>query len=350
MSLSSYLQAVPKAELHVHLEGSIRPATLLQLAENNGVSLPVKWVEGLNSWFSFTNFEHFVQVYALVCRCLRTREDYELIVYELAAELARQNCRYAEVTFSASSQAARGISHDTYFAGLSRGRARAEAEFGVVLNWVFDIVRDYKDPETLHRLADYTVGAAIEGKDEGVMALGLGGNEMGNPAGPFAPYFRRALAAGLHSTPHAGETEGPHSVWSALHDLGAERIGHGVRAIEDPELVSYLAEHKIPLEVCPTSNLRLKIYPGLPEHPLRRLRDAGVVVTVNSDDPPLFNTTLNGEVEVLASGFGYGVDEIDEILLNTVRSSFLPPERKAALEETYRAEMAVLREVHLGRS
>src|SRR5689334_21493968 len=137
MSLTGYLQAAPKAELHLHLEGSIRPSTLIRLAENNGVALPVSGVDDLNRWITFTCFDHFVQVYALICQCLLTREDYELITCELAAELARQNCRYAEVTFSASTQAARGITHDTYFSGLSRGRARAEAEYGIVINWVF---------------------------------------------------------------------------------------------------------------------------------------------------------------------------------------------------------------------
>lgn len=347
MSISTYLEAAPKAELHVHLEGSIRPATLIQLAANNGVDLPASDASELREWFRFTGFGHFVQVYALICRCLRSREDYELITYELAAELARQNCRYAEVTFSASSQAARGVEYDTYFAGLTRGRQRAVADFGVEINWIFDIVRDYKDPALLHRLADYTVSVAIEGMRDGVVALGLGGSEIGNPPGPFAPYFERAIAARLHSAPHAGETEGPESVWSALRDLHAERIGHGVRSIEEPGLVAYLAERRIPLEVCPTSNLRLGIYGDVHEHPLRPLLDAGVVITVNSDDPPLFNTTLNDEVQLLASGFGLGVGAVDEVLLNGVRCSFLPPERKQALAAAYRAQLDELRGLHL---
>jgi len=190
--------------------------------------------------------------------------------------------------------------------------------------------------------------AAIAGQADGVVALGLGGIEPGHPPEPFAPWFERARAAGLHSAPHAGETAGPASVWGALHALEAERIGHGVRANEDPALVEYLAERGIPLEVCPTSNVRIGVYPDLAAHPLPRLHAAGVIVTINSDDPPLFNTTLNDEVVLLGNPFGLGVPAIDEILLNGVRHSFLAPERKREMAAAFRAEWATLKSVHLG--
>jgi adenosine deaminase len=179
------------------------------------------------------------------------------------------------------------------------------------------------------------------------VALGLGGYEAPNPPDRCAPWFDRARAEGLHSIPHAGETGGPESVWSAIRLLGAERIGHGVRSIEDPALVEYLREHAIPLEVCPTSNIRLGLFPSIDQHPLRFLHDSGVPVTVNSDDPPLFNTTLNNEVSLLAEPFGFDVPTVDEILLNGVRHSFLPPDRKAALLTSYRAELDALKAVHL---
>src|SRR5262249_6114364 len=154
----------------------------------------------------------------------------------------------------------------------------------------------------------------------------------------FAPYFERARAVGLRSAPHGGEHAGPGSVWGALRALGAERIGHGVRAIEDPALVAHLAERRIAVEVCPTSNICLGVYPSLAEHPLRRLHDAGVLVTINSDDPALFGTTLNDEVALLPSAFGFELETIDEILLNGVRASFLPADERRALEEEFRAE------------
>lgn len=180
--------------------------------------------------------------------------------------------------------------------------------------------------------------------------MGLGGLELGNPPEPFAPYFDTARGAGLHSAPHAGETAGPESVWGALRVLGAERIGHGVRSWDDPALVAHLAETGVPLELCPTSNVRLGASPDLARHPLRRLHDAGVRLTVNSDDPALFNTTLEEELVTLPAHFGFGaadVAAVDDVLLGGVRHSFLPPERKAALEADCRAELQRLKAQHL---
>lgn len=344
MNTEHYLFALPKAELHVHLEGSIQPATLLTLAQRNGVALPASTVEGLQKWFSYRNFDHFIEIYFTISSCLKTAEDYELIAYEFGAAMARQNVRYAEITFSPSTHRyALGVPHDTYFSGLQLGRERARAEFGVEMRWVFDIVRGIED-EAYNRLqADYTIAVAIEGKQDGVVALGLGGAEVGYPPERFAPWFEQARAAGLHSVPHAGETVGPPSVWGALRSLGAERIGHGVRAIEDPALVAYLAEQQVPLEVCPTSNIRLGVYRTIEEHPLPRLWSAGVPLTVNSDDPPLFNTTLGDEVVLLANSFHFDLTTIDEIVLNGVRHSFLPVEEKRSLEKTFREEMLHLR-------
>jgi len=347
MSVESYLRAAPKVELHVHLEGAIRPATLLELAKRNRVELPADTLEGLQQWFVYRDFPHFTDVFVAITTCLRTAEDYELVAYEFGAEMARQNVRYAEVTFSPSTHAWLGIPFDTYFAGLTRGRERAEAELGVRIRWIFDIVRQVSDRETLLPKADYATATAIDGARDGVVALGLGGKEDGGPPEPFAPHFDRARAAGLHSVPHAGEHAGPPSVWGALNALGAERIAHGVRSVEDPALVAHLAERRIALEVCPTSNLCLGVCADLAAHPLHRLRDAGVIVTINSDDPPLFNTTLNDEVALLATGFGLDVGTIDQILLDGVRASFLPPEEKAALEARFQSEMAAIKAVHL---
>ena len=342
-ALAAYARAAPKAELHVHLEGAIRPATLLELARRNGVALPARDLDGLRRWFAFRDFGHFVEVYGTITRCLRTADDYELVVHELGAELARQNVRYAEVTFSPSTNHLLGVPHDVYFTGLTRGRERARAEFGVEINWIFDIVRGLKDATRSRSEADYTTGVAIEGRADGVVALGLGGAEAAGPPEPFAPWFDRARAAGLHSAPHAGEHAGPESIWGAIHALGAERIGHGVRAVENPRLVAYLAEHRIPLEVSPTSNVLLGVAPSLAEHPFPRLHAAGVVLTINSDDPPLFNTTLNDEAALLADPFGLDLAAIDEVLLNAVRHSFQLPDRRRAMEAAFAAELAALK-------
>ena len=345
-NLAEYLRVAPKAELHVHLEGSIQPATLLKLAERNGKALPAQTVEELGQWFRFRDFNHFIEVYFEITGCLRTAEDYELIAYEFGAEMDRQRTRYAEVTFSPSTHYfSLGIPFETFFSGLTRGRERARRDFGVQMSWVFDIVRNIEDEARYRQLADYVTAVAIEGKANGVVALGLGGAEVGYPPERFAAYFERALAAGLHSAPHAGETVGPPSVWGALRALGAERVGHGVRSVEDAALVEHLAERHIPIEACPTSNLRLGVYPSLAEHPLPRLYAAGVPLTINSDDPPLFNTTLNQEVALLADPFGFELATINDILLNGVRQSFLPPQEKAEMLDSFQAEMAALQRV-----
>jgi aminodeoxyfutalosine deaminase len=342
-TIDRYIVAVPKAELHVHLEGSIQPATLLTLAQRNGVPLPVQTVADLQDWFTFRDFNHFIEIYFEISSCLKTSDDYELIAYEFGVNMARQNMRYAEVTFSPSThQFSLGIPFDVFFSGLTKGRLRAQKEFGVEIRWVFDIVRDIPDEMLNRRRAEYTLAVAQEGMNDGVVALGLGGGEIGNPPEHYAQWFEKAREAGLHSAPHAGETVGPESVWGAVRVLGAERIGHGVRSIEDSDLVAYLAERHIPLEICPTSNVRLGVYADYAVHSLPDLYYARVPVTINSDDPPLFNTTLNDEVKLLVDQYNFDINTINEILLNGVRYSFLSVEAKQALEATFQAEMTKL--------
>lgn len=343
MSIESYLHAAPKAELHVHLEGSILPETVLELARRNRVALPADSAEGLRQWFNYRDFPHFVEIYVTITRCFRVVEDYEYVAYEFGREMARQNVRYAEATFSPSTHYQMGIPFEVMLRGLNEGRERAHRDFGVEFGWVFDIVRNPPG----RNFADHVVDWAIEGMAHGVVALGLGGIEVGNPPEDFASHFERGIAAGLHSDPHAGEHAGPESVWGALRSLHAERIGHGVRSIEDPALVAYLAEKQIPIETNPTSNIRLGVYPDYSSHPLRRLYEAGVPLTVNSDDPPLFNTTMDQEVGLLPQAFGLDVLAIDDILLNGIRHSFIEPERRARIEAAWRTELDALKAQHL---
>jgi aminodeoxyfutalosine deaminase len=347
MPLTEYVQAAPKAELHVHLEGTIQPATVLALARRNRIELPGWYAEALARPFLYRDFDHFIDFFLVGINCLKTGEDYEQIVYEYGAEMARQNIRYAEVNVTPSTHHLLGMPFDVYFAGMQRGRARAQANFKVQINWIFSIVRRWKDTSRTIPMADYVTSVAIEGKDEGVIALGLGGAEAGAPPELFAPWFERTRAAGLHSAPHAGEMAGPTSIWGALTALGAERIAHGVRATEDPALVDYLVQHAIPLDITPTSNICLGVFPSYQSHSLPRLHAAGAAITISTDDPPLFNTMLNQEVEYLATRFGLGVAAIDEILLNGVRCSFLPEARRHEMEEEFRAELAALKKIML---
>jgi adenosine deaminase len=342
MNLGAFIRDMPKAELHVHLEGSIRPATLLTLAKRNDVPLPARDLDSLRTFYRFTDFGHFIQVYITISSCLRTVDDFSLIAYEFGADMARQNIRYAEVTFTPYPHASRkGLAFDGILAGLNDGRARAQAEFGVEFRWVFDVVRD--DPESRHQVAEWAAGAV----DRGVVGFGLGGTERGFPPECFADAFAVARQAGLHSVPHAGEVVGPESVWGAIRALKAERIGHGVRSVEDPALVAYLQQHQIPLEICPTSNLRLGVYPSYECHPVRWLWDQGVTVTVNSDDPPMFNTDLVHEYQVLADYLGFTAAELEQLSLNALQASFLPGDRRTAWTQGFLAEFADLRARHL---
>jgi adenosine deaminase len=208
---------------------------------------------------------------------------------------------------------------------------------------VLDIVRDH--PDTQHQVAEWAVSAT----DRGVVGFGLGGTENGHPPEWFVGAYDVAREAGLHSVPHAGEVAGPPSVWGAIRALGAERLGHGVRCIEDPTLVEYLVQHQIPLEVCPTSNVCLGVYPSYQEHPIRWLWDQGVYVTLNSDDPPMFNTDLVSEYQALVEHLGFGAAELKQLNLNALRASFLPAHRSAELEETFLSQFAQLERQHLDR-
>jgi aminodeoxyfutalosine deaminase len=294
---------------------------LLELGRRHGIDLPAEDAEGLERWFEFRDFAHFVEIYAVLRSCLVDAEDYELVAHELGAQLARQGVGYAEVTVTPGPEVYRGL-REAFFDGLTSGRARVKREFGVELNWIFDIPRR---TVTLHPdlpLADFITDMAINGRSHGVVALGLAGTEAGYPPETFEPWFDRARAAGLHSTPHAGETAGPESIWGALKALGAERLGHGVRAVEDPTLLEYLAEHRVPLEVCPTSNVRLGVYRSYADHPLRQLVDAGAMVTISTDTPAVFGITLTDEIALLDSAFHLPRASIDTIVQNGFEARF----------------------------
>ena len=341
-ALDRFIAAMPKAELHVHLEGTVQSRTLLALASRHGVRLPATDEAGLAEFFRFRDFPHFIEVYIAVCDCLRDPADFALIAEELGAEAARQNIRYLEVHFNPEPHVRRrGLTFAGLLAGMNQGRAAARARWGVEMRWIADGVRDAESgPVSVSRTVEWI--AALDDAD-GVVALGLGGDEVGNPPAPFAAAFAAARAAELHVVAHAGETTGPETIWASLDALGAERIGHGIRAVDDPTLVAHLAATGTPLEVCPTSNLRTGVVRTAAEHPFRRLDEAGVVVTVNSDDPALFGTTLTEEYRLLVREFGYGVDDMERIALNAVRAAFLPDEAKGKLLAEFSAAYAELR-------
>ncbi|MFJ8663868.1 adenosine deaminase [Streptomyces sp. NPDC093795] len=326
--LHPFIAGLPKAELHVHHVGSASPRIVAELAARHPDSKVPTDPEALADYFTFTDFAHFIDVYLSVVDLVRTPEDVRLLTFEIARDMARQNIRYAELTITPYSSTRRGIDEHAFMAAIEDARKSAEAEFGTVLRWCFDIPGEagLVSAEETARLAT-TDGL----RPEGLVSFGLGGPEIGVPRPQFKPYFDLARAAGLHSVPHAGETTGPQTVWDAIRDLGAERIGHGTSSVQDPALLAYLAEHRIALEVCPTSNIATRAVATLDEHPIRQMVDAGVLVTVNSDDPPMFGTDLNSEYAVAARLLGLDERGVAALAKNAVEASFLDAAGKARI-------------------
>ena len=318
-SLEQFIAGLPKAELHVHHVGSASPRIVAELAARHAGSSPVPAdPEALAQYFVFHDFAHFIQVYLSVVDLIRDAEDVWTLTYEVARELAGQRVRYAELTLTPYSSVVRGIAAEAYCEAVEDARRRAAADFDLDLRWCFDIPGEAGIPA-----ADLTLEVATKLRPDGLVSFGLGGPELGVPREQFAPHFRAALAEGLHSVPHAGESTGPETIWDSLTHLGAERIGHGIAAARDERLLAHLAERQIPLEVCPTSNVCTRSVPSLSEHPLPRLVAAGVPVTINSDDPPMFSTTLNHEYAVAAELLGLDAAGIAELARAGVRASFL---------------------------
>ncbi len=345
MSLETFLRALPKVELHVHLEGAMAPRTLLELARRRRISLPADDEAGLREWFRFRDFDHFVQVYLACSAVLRDPADFATLIAEFAADQERENIRYSEVHFTIGTHWQNGLPVDEILDAVEEAIREAERARGTVIRLIPDIVRDVGN-----RTADPTLEWAIEGHRRGiVVALGLTGREAVCPSEPFADHFEEARRHGLHAVAHAGEHAGPASVLAVLDVCGAERIGHGVRSIEDAGLIDRLRVERTPLEVCPTSNLLLGVAPDLAAHPFDRLRRAGLELSVNTDDPALFDTTLSREFQRLAETFDYTPEILAGLALAAVEHSFLSDERKTALAAEMRAEIATLAERHLGR-
>jgi aminodeoxyfutalosine deaminase len=325
--LTSFIAGLPKAELHVHHVGSASPRIVAELAaRHEGATAVPADPAALADYFAFRDFRHFIDVYLSVVDLIRDDEDVRTLTYEVARELARQRVRYAELTITPYSSVKRGIPAPAFCAAIEDARRAARDEFAIDLRWCFDIPGEAGLPA-----AEETLRVALEEQPDGLISFGLGGPEIGVPRPQFQPVFDRARAAGLRSVPHAGETTGPQTIWDSLDLLGAERIGHGISAAQDPVLMAHLADRGIPLEVCPTSNVRTRAVASLDEHPLPALVAAGVPVSINSDDPPMFGTTLEEEYAVAARLLDLDTKGVADLARAAVRHSFLEPTGKAAL-------------------
>jgi aminodeoxyfutalosine deaminase len=325
VSITDFIAGLPKAELHVHHVGSASPRIVSELAERHPGVVPSD-PDQLREFFAFRDFAHFIEVYLAVVDLVRTADDVRTLTYEVARDMTGQGLRYAELTCTPYTSVLRGIPIEAYTEAIEDARVAAERDLGLMLRWIYDIPGEFGLPA-----ADATLSYALDHAPDALVGFGLGGPEIGVPRPQFQPHFDAARAAGLRSVPHAGETTGPETVWDALHLLGAERIGHGISAAEDPALLAHLAAEGIPLEVCPSSNVATRAVERLEDHPLATIVEAGVPVSINSDDPPMFGTSLVQEYEVAAGLLGLTEAGVADLARAAVHASFAPDQVKASL-------------------
>ncbi|MGH3496448.1 MAG: adenosine deaminase [Nocardioidaceae bacterium] len=334
--LRAWVAGLPKVELHVHLVGSASVPTVLELARRHPDGGVPTDESALRSFYEFRDFAHFIEIYIAVNSLVRTADDVAALTVGVARDLASQNVRYAELTVTPDSHLLMGIDPSEVAGALSAGRQQAQRDHGVLLNFVYDIPGELGLESGL-RTIDWVERHAPVGS----VGFGLGGPEQGVGRPQFADVFARARALGLASLPHAGETTGPETIWDSLRHLGAQRIGHGISAAQDPALLAHLADHRIPLEVCPTSNIRTKAVASMDQHPMPDLMAAGVVVTLNTDDPGMFGTSLNREYENAHDVFGFGRVVLAGLVRTAVAVSYADDATKRRLD----AEVAAYTEM-----
>jgi len=326
IDIPTWLRHLPKAELHLHLEGTILPETLVALSQRNDAT-PLT-LEAARQLYLYEDFPSFLLSFKAVTERLHTPADYELITFDMVRTLAAQGVIHAEVyiSFGILYHFAR-LDVDEVVAAIERGRLRAEQDFGTTVLWIIDAVRHFGADEAARV---FRKAAELRPQYPSIIGIGIGGDEARGPADQFRELYAEAAAAGLRLTAHAGESTGPASIWAAVN-LGAERIGHALAAQHDPELLEILAQRQIPLEINVTSNIRTGCCPNYDDHPVRDYFDSGLMVTLNSDDPPMFGSDLLGEYILTQEKYGFSLDQMRELAANSVEASFLPPERKLAL-------------------
>jgi adenosine deaminase len=329
-SVPEWCVRIPKVEIHLHLEGAIPLPALWQLVQKYGGDPELPSMAALTDKFVFKDFPHFIETWIWKNQFIREYDDFAFIAEAVVRDLAAQNIRYVEAFFSPGDFARHGLEPQGIATAIRSGLSRVP-EIRVQL--IADLIRD-TGPDLSK--ASYTLNAVHEVRDQGIIGIGLGGSEQDFPAQLFAPVYAEARRLGFHTTAHAGEAAGAESVQAAIDSLHAERIGHGIRAIEDGALVERLAELQIPLEVCPISNVRTGVVHSIREHPIRRLYERGVFITINTDDPKMFGNSLAEEYAVLVSELGFSQAEIKKILLQTIQATWLSQAEKERMTEQFR--------------
>ena len=338
--LRTFIERIPKAELHIHLEGgAMYPSTALTLARRNRMELPFHDESSAEAYYRFNGLDQFIEILRLTVSTLNTAADYLTVTEVIGEAAARQNIWYHEIFFTFGLVSRRGVAWEAIVEGITDGRRINRERHGVETRFIADIDRT-QDADKGVQLVEL---AAACPEETGIIGIGLDCQESGYPARRHKPAFERAEELGFHRVAHAGEDAGAESVWDALENLGVERIDHGVRAIEDPNLVKHLAEHQVPLTTCPVSNIALKVFPDLPSHSLKALMDAGCFVTVNSDDPPMFQTDMTHDLFAVTEVFDLDVEHIETFARNSFLATFMEEKEKTEYLARFEAELAGLK-------
>jgi adenosine deaminase len=332
-----FIREMPKVEIHLHLEGAIPHETLLAQIRRKGTEPSIKTVDDLKRKLTYTDFPSFIDLWVWKNTFIRDERDFEEIAYAVLAGLSRQHVKYVEAFYGPGDYSRQGLSVEGITESVIAGKERARRDFGIRCEFIVDLIRDHGPEIGMKRLDEVTPYLG-----RGVIGIGIGGSEQIYPAGPYSEVYKEARRRGFRLTAHAGEVAGADSIRSAVEDLGAERIGHGVRAYEDPEVVAMLKERGIPLEMCIISNSRTGVCPSVRDHPIKDYFRQGLVVTVNSDDPSMFSSTLTDEYLTLVRDLGCTLDEVKRVAMNAVVSSFLPADEKAALKTAFENDWARL--------
>jgi len=321
------INAMPKIELHLHLEGAFTLESLFKLIEKYGGDPSINSIQDLEKKFIFKDFPHFIETWIWKNQFFKSPEDFEYTTYYTLKELHQQNVLYTEVFYSPWDFAGNGLHAQEITKAHLSAVNRAKRDFGIQCKLIADISRDVGWENSVERFKQI-----ISYRDQGVIGIGLGGSEQKFPNELYKHVFKLAKKNGFHIVAHAGEAAGAQSIWSALQVLQVERIGHGVRAIEDAHLVDKLKENQIPLEVCVTSNLKTRVFPSLKAHPIKFFFENGLAVNINSDDPTMFGTTITNEFLLLNEGLNFSLDDIKKLINNAVEAAFLAESEKDTLK------------------
>ena len=326
---------MPKIELHLHLEGAITLETLFGFIQRRGNNKLIKNLEDLKKRLVYSNFAQFIKVWLWKNNFITEYEDFEELAYRVLQSLSQQNVKYVEAFYSPRDFTLRNkkLSACGITESLIKGKKRAFDDFGIQSELIVDIVRDYGP-----RMGVSLIKELSRYLGRGLIGIGLGGSEKLFPAGLFTKVYQEARERGFRLTTHAGEADGAKSIWACLNELGAERIGHGLRAYEDPQLISYLQERQIPLEICVVSNIKTRVCKSFKEHPVRNYFKEGLMVTINSDDPTMFDTSITNEYLVLIKKFEFSLEEIRKVDFNSIEASFMTDREKGIMKDMFNRE------------